>query len=885
MTLLRRVSIAVATAALCLQGAAAQMLSGNYTEKTSGIQFQTWYTEPNVDPDSVEQTDYTWGVVLPETALTTDANEYIGIMRCSITNVNNTGWCGLSHGASGQMTSSLLLMAWPYNGEVYTSFRYTPGYQTPPVYTGNATLTQISSFVNATMWELVYRCQNCFSWNQNGATGKVSTSSKFFLMGRAAAKRGPYNAQCPDKMTFGFHDHGYGQYGAQLDNATHTSYSAWAALATKTVATDCDHITEIPKTTSTPVATPTGPSTPETPTPTCTLAPDNKTYDYIVVGAGAAGIPIADKLSQAGKSVLLLERGPPSTGRWNGTMKPQWLQGTNLTRFDVPGLANQIWHDSTGIACTDTDQMEGCVLGGGTAVNAGLWWKPNPKDWDYNFPAGWRSTDVADATRRVFERIPGTWHPSMDGQLYKQEGFDVIASGLNSSGYSYLIPNDNPTLKNRTYGHTTYMYSNGERGGPLATYLVSAHRRKQFTLFTNTEVKRLTREGGHITGVELGCIPEGYTGSISVTNGTGRVILAGGTFGTARILMRSGIGPTDQIETVRTSFEDGFVLTPRTNWIDLPVGYNLMDHLNTDLIIAHPNVSFYDFYAAWDKPIESDKDSYLQNRTGILAQAAPNIGPMIWDEIKGSDGIVRQLQWTSRVEGDDNVNPSKFSMTMSQYLGRGVVSRGRTTINPSLSMEVSLHPYLHNDFDKEAVIQGIKNVKEALSHVQNLTWIKPKANQSVESFVDSLPVSPGSRRSNHWMGTAKMGTDDGRTGGTSVVDLNARVYGTDNLFVVDASIFPGMPTGNPSAMIVIAAEHASQKILSLPAPRPIAYGQQCGGKTWGGSFTCQSPYSCVYVSKDFSACVSPDPIEYMKYIQEVYPEEYAKHLEEIGTAA
>jgi len=56
-------------------------------------------------------------------------------------------------------------------------------------------------------------------------------------------------------------------------------------------------------------------------------------------------------------------------------MKPEWLVGTNLTRFDVPGLCNQIWVDSAGIACTDTDQMAGCVLGGGTAVNAGLWWK------------------------------------------------------------------------------------------------------------------------------------------------------------------------------------------------------------------------------------------------------------------------------------------------------------------------------------------------------------------------------------------------------------------------------------------------------------------------------------------------------------------------------
>lgn len=61
-----------------------------------------------------------------------------------------------------------------------------------------------------------------------------------------------------------------------------------------------------------------------------------------------------------------------------------------------------------------------------------------------------------------------------------------------------------------------------------------------------------------------------------------------------------------------------------------------------------------------------------------------------------------------------------------------------------------------------------------------------------------------------------MGLDDGRVNnGTAVVDTNTKVYGTDNLFVVDASIFPGMMTGNPSAMIVAASEFAAQKILAL----------------------------------------------------------------------
>lgn len=317
------------------------------------------------------------------------------------------------------MTQALLLVAWPYQGQVLTSFRYAYSYQLPPVYTGDAKLTQISSFVNDTHYGLTYRCQRCLAWNADGTPGKAPTSAGFLVLGRAQSKKDPTNAGCPNQISYGFHDNGYGQYGAPLDKVVNPSYSEWAALATKTVTGSCGAATSpaapasststvatssVASTTS--VATSAGPTTtPATtlsttvsvplsettsssvvssapastssaaPVASCAAIPPNQTYDYIIIGAGAGGIPLADRLSAAGHTVLLLEKGPPSSGRWGGTMKPEWLEGTNLTRFDVPGLCNQIWHDSTGIACTDTDQMAGCMLGGGTAVNAGLWWK------------------------------------------------------------------------------------------------------------------------------------------------------------------------------------------------------------------------------------------------------------------------------------------------------------------------------------------------------------------------------------------------------------------------------------------------------------------------------------------------------------------------------
>ena len=93
--------------------------------------------------------------------------------------------------------------------------------------------------------------------------------------------------------------------------------------------------------------------------PNCVALSSDQTYDYIVIGSGAGGMPAAGRLIEAGKSVLMIEKGPLSSGRWNGTMKPTWLEGTNLTRFDVPGLFNQIWVDPTGVACEDYDIMAG----------------------------------------------------------------------------------------------------------------------------------------------------------------------------------------------------------------------------------------------------------------------------------------------------------------------------------------------------------------------------------------------------------------------------------------------------------------------------------------------------------------------------------------------
>lgn len=241
----------------------------------------------------------------------------------------------------------------------------------------------------------------------------------------------------------------------------------------------------------------------------------------------------------------------------------------------------------------------------------------------------------------------------MDGELYQQEGYDVLATGLEAAGWELLEePNASPDKKNRTFGHTAFMYEGGERGGPLTTYLVDASENENFSLWTHTTARRLVREGGVVTGVELDECTDasGHSGTIKVASG-GRVIVAAGTFGSAKLLLRSGVGPADQLEIVAGSALDGETFIGEEDWIELPVGENLMDHLNTDVVVEHEDVVQYNYTDAWYTPVEEDATMYLEDRTGIFAAAAPNIGPMIWDDISVADGTSRQLQWTCRMEG------------------------------------------------------------------------------------------------------------------------------------------------------------------------------------------------------------------------------------------
>lgn len=354
---------------------------------------------------------------------------------------------------------------------------------------------------------------------------------------------------------------------------------------------------------------------------------------------------LADRLSASNASVLLLERGPASFGRWmpetaqllsepdsipEPNWRPGWLNGTGLTRFDVPGLAQRIYSDGTNVNCTDVvgPLLGGCLLGGGMTINAALWWRPPAAEWDENYAGvpGWSSADMAAPVERVFSRIPGTDRPSTDGAFAPgyDGGWAVVADALRAANWSEVKGNLEADQKNRTFSYPNFFIKDGQRDGPHATYLVSASQRSNFKMMMNTMVRRVVRNGSYITGVEVepsatGALdvsnPGVCAGEIPVMPQGGRVILSGGFFGTAKMLLRSGIGPEDQLRVVQSAGEGG----SEADWIRLPVGQGLRDHTVTGLEISNPAIPHYDFSsdAAYNSPPQEQMDAYMANRTGM----------------------------------------------------------------------------------------------------------------------------------------------------------------------------------------------------------------------------------------------------------------------------
>lgn len=129
------------------------------------------------------------------------------------------------------MTNGLLLVAYPDGNDMRTSLRFTKKYAMPGVYTGKATVHQIAHKVDASGYSLIFHCEGCLRWSQDGVTGNASTSSGDLDLGFAYSSKEPGNPGCPKKLKPQQHEQ-QGTWTAVLEkSAASSSYGKWKGLA------------------------------------------------------------------------------------------------------------------------------------------------------------------------------------------------------------------------------------------------------------------------------------------------------------------------------------------------------------------------------------------------------------------------------------------------------------------------------------------------------------------------------------------------------------------------------------------------------------------------------------------------------------------------------
>lgn len=510
----------------------------------------------------------------------------------------------------------------------------------------------------------------------------------------------------------------------------------------------------------------------------------------------------ADRMSEAGKKTLLLEQGGPSYYITGGRARPSWLDNTNLSRVDVPGLYKSIFSNSggSGLLCGSdvVNAFQGCTVGGNTAINAGLFFQPPASDWDTYFPDGWKNADMQSAIEKVRSKQPSTDSPSQDGKRYLQSGYEAAKHWLvDGNGFSEVGLNDGPSnhSKSKVFGHPIWNYEGGQRSGPVKTYLQSALSRPNFSFQSGTKVMRVVRDGEVATGVEVKSNGAEGSSRICIKEG-GQVILSAGALLSPQLLMWSGIGDAAELSKLSAN---GQVSVSSQDWINnTAVGDKVFDNPNTFIELYSDSIASYNY--DYSSPIPADRDLFLNNRSGPYTFASQTSA--FWDYIQQGD---------DRIGCQGTIDSSGFTdfmkngtITLNVYGTSGLRSMGRVNLD-TRGIALPNSNFYADSRDATAIATFIHNIFAAMpADLESLNLAKNSTVEQIAAYItSSTPYTRGNVQ--HWSSSCRF---------ESCVDNNAKVIGMENLFVVDASIVPPLTT-NPAMGVMITAERAVERILAL----------------------------------------------------------------------
>lgn len=520
-----------------------------------------------------------------------------------------------------------------------------------------------------------------------------------------------------------------------------------------------------------------------------------KGFDYVIIGGGSAGCVLAGRLSEdPSATVCLLEAG----GR---DRHPFYHLPAGFAKM-TKGIGSWGWETvpQRHMQGRVFNYTQAKVIGGGSSINAQIYTRGAAQDydeWRQLGCEGWSYADVLPYFRKAEDNdtFDNAYHGT-GGPLGVSQPIAPlpICEAYFEAAAALGIPRNLDVNGERQDGVGYYQLTqrNARRSSAAMAYVAPNRHRRNLTVRTGAQVRRLIIEGGRATGVEL------LDGTrIAAAQ---EVLLSGGAIGSPRLLMLSGIGPADHLHAL------GIPVA-----LDQPgVGANLQDHLDLYCICELTGPHSYDRYARPHMAALAGLQ-YLLTRKGPVASSLFETGGFWYaDPDARSPDIQLHLGLGTGIEKGVAAMPQGGVTLNSCHLrprSRGTVrlASGDPAAAPLIDPN-----YLADPHDRAMSIRGLKLTQDIMAQKPLARFIKAERLPGPDVRTDAEYfdfICAHSKTSHHCAGTCRMGTD-----AEAVVDPRLRLNGIDRLRVVDNAIMPTVISSNTNAAAIMIGEKAADMI-------------------------------------------------------------------------